>query len=404
MRARKAFFPILFSLFFALAFASSISMSGEGFGNSLNDAKANALNDLVSKIAVSLQSDTEVKYYDSSNSTQQSYSRDTVVSSDITLIFVRYDVTESVSKAEKASGKYKCIASISDKDKEQCISRASVIVNEIEKIYDAYKLETDLRARKAYCDALENRFDEYDSCCLTARLLCYIEEIPSYSSLINPEQIAIESKKIQEEMLKAGLDGSMTDTTTEGLINFLLSDLWNGKDTSSYVFSQKTSSEEGFYSKNYKIGDFGPAGGIIFYDKGSFSDGWRYLEVASEDVPGDYVYGKSGKLATSTGLGKGKENTELIIALNGKNGSYAAIACAEYVGGGYDDWYLPSKEELEMIYSKLYGNKNLTMAKTGYWSSSQLNSSYAYGFSFKKKKSFTDSESVSYKVRAVRAF
>jgi hypothetical protein len=27
----------------------------------------------------------------------------------------------------------------------------------------------------------------------------------------------------------------------------------------------------------YQIGDIGPAGGIIFYDKGSYSDGWRYL-------------------------------------------------------------------------------------------------------------------------------
>ena len=33
-------------------------------------------------------------------------------------------------------------------------------------------------------------------------------------------------------------------------------------------------------TKTYKVGDVGPAGGYIVYDKGSFSDGWRYLEVS----------------------------------------------------------------------------------------------------------------------------
>lgn len=30
----------------------------------------------------------------------------------------------------------------------------------------------------------------------------------------------------------------------------------------------------------YAIGDTGPAGGIVFYDKGEVTDGWRYLEAA----------------------------------------------------------------------------------------------------------------------------
>jgi hypothetical protein len=35
----------------------------------------------------------------------------------------------------------------------------------------------------------------------------------------------------------------------------------------------------------YKIGDTGPAGGFVFYDKGNNSGGWRYLEAAPEDSP-----------------------------------------------------------------------------------------------------------------------
>lgn len=35
----------------------------------------------------------------------------------------------------------------------------------------------------------------------------------------------------------------------------------------------------------------GPAGGLIFYDKGSYSDGWRYLEAAPYDQSSDLTWG-----------------------------------------------------------------------------------------------------------------
>ena len=37
-------------------------------------------------------------------------------------------------------------------------------------------------------------------------------------------------------------------------------------------------------SRIYNIGDTGPAGGLIFYDKGIFSHGWRYLEAAPAET------------------------------------------------------------------------------------------------------------------------
>ncbi|MDR3342628.1 MAG: CsgG/HfaB family protein [Treponema sp.] len=63
----------------------------------------------------------------------------------------------------------------------------------------------------------------------------------------------------------------------------------------------------------YKIGDTGPAGGIIFYDKGNNQDGWRYLEAASCDA-GKAKWSAVGTTLSrmSTELGMGKWNTDYI--------------------------------------------------------------------------------------------
>lgn len=75
--------------------------------------------------------------------------------------------------------------------------------------------------------------------------------------------------------------------------------------------------------------------------------------------------------ATATALGTGSANTTAIIASQGNTGTYAAKICRDYAGGGYTDWYLPSKDEL----NKLYLNK---VAIGGfsinlyYWSSTEM--------------------------------
>lgn len=113
----------------------------------------------------------------------------------------------------------------------------------------------------------------------------------------------------------------------------------------------------------------GPAGGIVFYDKGSYSDGWRYLEASPKDA-GEAEWGPNVTVnGLSTKIGKGKENTDLIIAtFNTLNIRGTAVhLCTEFSYGGYTDWFLPSIEELEQIKKTAphmfdyYGN---------YWSSS----------------------------------
>ena len=148
------------------------------------------------------------------------------------------------------------------------------------------------------------------------------------------------------------------------------------------------------HEKYYSIGDTGPGGGKVFYDKGYYSDGWKYIEawpnvfirdgvITGELTPGysschnvfhyndgiystrtfingDITYDSSN--CTRTGIGEGKRNTELLVDVFGNGNNPAAIAY-RFDWNGFDDWYLPSSEELELIISVL----KLTNA----WSSSE---------------------------------
>jgi hypothetical protein len=66
--------------------------------------------------------------------------------------------------------------------------------------------------------------------------------------------------------------------------------------------------------------------------------------------------------ATATALGTGFANTNTIIAAQGA-GSYAASVARNHTGGGYTDWYLPSKDELY----KLWLNRSAIGGFLGDW-------------------------------------
>lgn len=158
----------------------------------------------------------------------------------------------------------------------------------------------------------------------------------------------------------------------------------------------------------YEIGETGPAGGIVFYDKGSYSDGWRYLEAAPSDidVSGDYTHVWGG-YGTSVG-GTGTANTQAIVAAYGTSdpynhtGNYAARLCDLYSYGGYDDWFLPSKDELNQMYVQKGGIGGF--ASDYYLSSSEYSSSSAWDQSFGYGSQGNYSKLGSRRVRAVRAF
>ncbi len=152
----------------------------------------------------------------------------------------------------------------------------------------------------------------------------------------------------------------------------------------------------------YAVGDTGPAGGIVFYDKGSYSGGWRYLEAAPSDQ-GKVQWGGYGTTVggTSTAIGSGNSNTEKIVNKLG-SGNYAAKICYDLVLGGHDDWFLPSKDELNELYKQRTTVGGF--ASDRYWSSSEYSSDYAWVQRFGNGFQYDYYKYADEPVRAVRAF
>lgn len=168
------------------------------------------------------------------------------------------------------------------------------------------------------------------------------------------------------------------------------------------------------------IGDEGPAGGLIFYENPEYrKDGWRFLEAAPPETEwSGKVWGGYNTLIgeTETAVGSGKKNTEVIVSLFGEAepdegvADYAARLCYDlevvHEGRTYDDWFLPSKNELNLMYENLNENGLGGFSSWGdYWSSSELSGTEAW------YKDFNSPSSLLYpgkyqncNVRAVRAF
>jgi TolB-like protein len=174
------------------------------------------------------------------------------------------------------------------------------------------------------------------------------------------------------------------------------------------------------YDREYKIGDRGPGGGIVFYDKEVFSNGWRYLEAASaaREFTAAWGSGNWGSLdkkvnGTGTATGTGKRNTEIIVrefkSADEAADIYAAQVCAiQEDAGGCNDWFLPSKDELNWIYRNLKQKGLGDFRNATYWSSSQEPSSSAWFQDFsngsQKSDSWYGANTRSYSVRAIRQF
>ncbi|MCL2608344.1 MAG: DUF1566 domain-containing protein [Treponema sp.] len=158
----------------------------------------------------------------------------------------------------------------------------------------------------------------------------------------------------------------------------------------------------------YRIGDAGPAGGTVFYDKGDYSGGWRYLEAAPVNAEITNVQWGLRDIdlrGTSQAVGSGRRNTWLILnRLNslGEEGR-AAQRCHALNVNGFCDWFLPSMDELNLMYVNLHRNGLGGFSDTWYWSSSQDSIHYAWHQNF-GSGSQANHKYHMHSARAVRAF
>ena len=120
-------------------------------------------------------------------------------------------------------------------------------------------------------------------------------------------------------------------------------------------------------------------------------------------------YQGTNRGAIGTAIGTGFSNTSNIIASQGGTAtSYAAGVARAYTGGGYTDWYLPSKEELNKLYLNRVAIGEFISNSYGlYWSSSEIqsypyHSAWLQDFSNGGPLSFFKNFDVN--IRAIRSF
>ncbi|MDE7140445.1 MAG: hypothetical protein K2M90_01990 [Treponemataceae bacterium] len=162
--------------------------------------------------------------------------------------------------------------------------------------------------------------------------------------------------------------------------------------------------------KHYNIGDIGPGGGYVFYySEEGFpvyeSDSaspviCHYLECSQIGLEGiswcpcthdgygasDSEFKKLCNINTTDGVGAGKLNTAHIVKFAHRKSltpaNCAAYACLRYFTEATKEgeWYLPSEEELDLIYKNLVKSEKISNGTQ--WSSVHRDRYCAYWHTF----------------------
>jgi len=212
--------------------------------------------------------------------------------------------------------------------------------------------------------------------------------------------------------------------------------------------------------RKYEVGQPGQAG-IVFFDKGFYSDNWRYIECASSNQLSSKWGGHDILISVpSFSVGSGFNNTAFIMnfwsswrssrilisnggtwdgntidsvdytgvqtqLMDGKipyyykwDGStanndpttwtwistWAAKVCSELTLNNKSDWALPSKDELNLMYTALKMNNIGDFDSSYYLSSSENISTKVWIYSFSNSIQFATNKYYNIPIRAIRVF
>ncbi|MFM7762650.1 MAG: hypothetical protein ACKO73_06775, partial [Acidimicrobiaceae bacterium] len=142
------------------------------------------------------------------------------------------------------------------------------------------------------------------------------------------------------------------------------------------------------------VGAVGPGGGIIFYDAGSMQWWGRYLEAKTTSVSAAGVWGSAifNPHLANKEIGMGKVNSKLML----QDGSSVYSRLQPYFGSGNNEFYLPSKDELDTLYNywKISGDARLQYAAVPMWTSSEASATFVWYQLFQDGTQFTDANGI----------
>lgn len=142
-------------------------------------------------------------------------------------------------------------------------------------------------------------------------------------------------------------------------------------------------------------------GGIVFYVDNSGEHGL----VAAESNQSNSTRWSNGTNifidSTGNAVGDGQKNSSRIMASQGA-GNYAAKICDELTLNGYSDWFLPSKNEMNLIFIKRSYISGLVDGY--YWTSTEYDADNTWNQYFPFGPQYYANKLDSACVRAIRAF